>query len=234
MVGTVSWGVRGGALFVATVLLAGCGRVTIGAARPLSAGGVAQLVPVADLLIEPDRFPARYPAGVLHGADVRRALQDIDGIPSGSVVTPATCAPEPLASEHTAVAQGINTDTFSVLLVTVTRPAPPLSARIDQLRACPSFTVGQGVDAPPQAGGAPTTVAVSMLPAPPVDADDGCAIDQTVTTPDFVRRTLTFVAQIEDTRITSTWLHDGAPVDPDTASLDALFSDAVLKVRRGG
>ncbi len=75
-----------------------------------------------------------------------------------------TCAPVPLAPEHTAAAQGIDTGTFSVLLVTVTRPAPPLSARIDQLRGCPSFNFGHGEDI--------STVTVSLLPAPPVDADD--------------------------------------------------------------
>jgi hypothetical protein len=226
MGGTVSWGTRGSALFVAAVLLAGCGRVTLGAPRPSAAHGEAKLVPVADLLIEPDRFPARYPAGELNAAEVRRALQDIGGVPGGSPVVPAACAPEPLAPEHTVAAQGIDAAATSVLLVAVTRPAPPLSARIDQLRACPSFTVGQG----PRK----STVTVSMLPAPPVDADDGGAIDQTETTPDFVRRTLTFVAQIDDTRISATWLHEGAAVHPDTAALDAVFGDAVLKVRRGG
>jgi hypothetical protein len=97
---------------------------------------------------------------------------------------------------------------------------------MDQLRGCPSFTFGYGEDI--------SAVTVSVLPAPPVDADDRGAIDQTVTSVDFVQRTLTFLAQIGDTRISATWLQVDPSGDPDTASLDALFSDAVLKVRRGG
>jgi len=226
MVGTVPWGMRGCALFVAAVLLAGCGRVTLGTPRAPGAAGETTPVPVAGLLIEPDRFPARYPAGVLDATDVYRALQDIDGVPPGSVVTPAMCAPVPLTPESTAVAQGIDMGTFSVLLVAVTRPAPPLSARIEQLRACSSFTVGQGADV--------SAVTVALLPAPPVDADEAGAVDQTVRSPDLLRRTLTLVAQIGDTRVSATWLQDDDAGDPDTASLDAVFSEAVLKVRRGG
>jgi hypothetical protein len=224
MVNTLSWCGRGCALLAVTALLGGCGRVTLGTAESMRAEDPP--VPVADLLIGPDRFPVRYPGAVLDATSVVHALQEIDGVPRGSVVTPGACAPVPLAPEHTAAAQGIDTGTFSVLLVTVSRPAPPLSARMDQLRACPSFNFGYGEDV--------STVTVALLPAPPVDADDRGAIDQTVTTVDLVRRTLTFLAQIGDTRISATWLQDGPSGDPDAASLDALFSDAVLKVRRGG
>ncbi len=50
-------------------------------------------------------------------------------------------------------------------------------------------------------------------------------------------RTLTLAAQIDDMRVSATWLHQGtseaAPdVAPDTQALDTLFTDAVLKVRR--
>ena len=40
--------------------------------------------------------------------------------------------------------------------------------------------------------------------------------------------------QLDETRISVTWLQDPAADEPDTSSLDTLFSDAVLKVRRGG
>jgi hypothetical protein len=75
-------------------------------------------------------------------------------------------------------------------------------------------------------------VTVALLPAPPVDADASAAIDQTVRSQAVTRRTLTFVAQIGDTRVSATWLHDGDGGDPDTSALDALFSAAVLKARR--
>ena len=82
---------------------------------------------------------------------------------------------------------------------------------------------------------------MTVLPAPPVDADDSLAVDQTITagSSGSMRRTLTLDAQICDLRVSATWLHDGtkeaAPgVAPDTQELDALFTDAVLAVRRLG
>jgi hypothetical protein len=226
MVSTLSWCLRGCAVFLVTVLLAGCSRVIVGAPQPSAAGGEGPLIPIADLLIAPDRFPAHYPAAVLDDTAVYRALQDIDGVLVGSVVTPRDCAPPALAQGDTAAAEGIDSATASSLIVMVTRPAPPLRHRVDQLRACPSFAAGHGEAA--------STVSVTLLPAPPVDADDTYAADQTVKTTDSVRRSLTLAAQIGETRVTATWLQDPAIDDPDTASLDTLFRDAVLKVRRGG
>jgi hypothetical protein len=54
-----------------------------------------------------------------------------------------------------------------------------------------------------------------------------------------MRTTLTLAAQVGDVRVSATWLHEGIPdatpdVAPDTQALDALFTDAVLKVRRVG
>lgn len=84
-------------------------------------------------------------------------------------------------------------------------------------------------------------VTMTVLPAPPVDADDSYAVDQTVTdeSSGSMRTTLTLAAQIGDVRVSATWLHDGTPdatpdVAPDTQALDTLFADAVLKVRRVG
>jgi hypothetical protein len=82
---------------------------------------------------------------------------------------------------------------------------------------------------------------VTVLPAPPVDADATYAVDQTVTAESSgsMRRTLTLAAQIGDVRVSATWLHEGTrettpDVAPDTQALDTLFTDAVLKVRRIG
>jgi hypothetical protein len=225
MVSARSWRLGGSAAFVVVALLAGCGRVIGGVAEPPAAGGAAEPVPVADLLVEPDRFPTPYRAAVLDGTAIYHVLQDIEGVARGAVVTPAECAPAPRVAHDSAAAQGVDSDTAISLIVVVTRPAAPLSTRVDQLRGCPTFTAANGGDV--------SQVTTSLLPAPPVDADDSAAIDQTVRSPAGMRRTITFVAQIADTRVSATWLHEGAAADdPDTAALDALFSDAVLKVRR--
>ncbi len=77
---------------------------------------------------------------------------------------------------------------------------------------------------------------VDLPPAPPVDADDSYAVDQTVTAkssdgPDTT--TLTLVALVDDVRVTASWQQDGSSnASPDTQALDTLFTDAVLKVRQ--
>jgi hypothetical protein len=227
MVSTLSRWLRGCALFMATVLLAGCTRVVVGTGQPLGASGdETPPVALADLLIDPGRFPAQYPAAVLDQTAVFRAQQDIDGVLVGSVVTPRDCAPPAPGHGDAAAAEGIDSVTASSLIVVVTRPAPPIRSRVDQLRACTAFATGRGEDT--------STVTVTLLPAPPVDADDSYASDQTVKTPNSVRRTLTLAAQIGDTRVSATWLQDPSVGDPETTALDTLFSDAVLKVHRGG
>jgi hypothetical protein len=215
---------------MAVALLFGCTRVTIGAAHPVTAGAEAAHLQMAELLIEPGEFPARYPAVVLDATAVYRALQDVDGVAAASVVHPSQCAPPPGAPQDTVAMQGIDSQDASSLIVIVTRLAAPLRDRAEQLTACPSFTAVQGRDA--------SAVTVTVLPAPPVDADDSYAVDQTVTA-GAMRRTLTLAAQIRDVRVSATWLHQGAPettpdVAPDTQALDLLFTEAVRKVRRVG
>jgi len=226
--------VAGCALVMSATLLAGCTNVIVGAGRPVTPGGDATTpITVADLLIEPHQFPERYPAVVLDGMAVYRALQDIDGVGAGSVVTPPQCAPPPSVAPNTTAVQGIDSEKASSLIVAVTRPAAPLLGRTEQLTACPSFTAIRGGDT--------STVTVTVLPAPPIDADDSYAVDQTVTSElsGLMRRTLTLAAQVGDVRVSATWLHEGAPettpdIAPDTQALDTLFTDAVLKVRRAG
>ena len=220
--------IAGCALLVAAALLGGCTRVIVGTTQPVAPGDEPAPIPLADLLIEPERFPARYPAAVLDPTAISRVLQDVDGVPDGSVVTPPVCAPPPIAPHHSAAAQGSDSQDASSLIVAVTRPAAPLRARVEQLTACPSFTAVIGPDT--------STVTTTLLPAPPVDADDSYAVDQTVTAQSgSVRRTLTLVAQIGDVQLSATWLQDGTPeITPDSQSLDTLFTDSVLKVRRSG
>jgi hypothetical protein len=229
-------------------LLVGCTRVILGTVHPVASGVEPAPIPVAHLLIEPGQFPARYPAVVLDATAVYRALQDVDGVAAASVVNPPHCAPPPRAPQDIAAMQGIDSQDASSLIVTVTRPAAPLRDRAAQLTACPSFTAVQGHDA--------SAVTVTVLPTPPVDADDwghsprklgahplagDYAVDQTVTAESSgsMRRTLTLAAQIRDVHVSATWLHEGAPettpdAAPDTQALDTLFTDAVLKVHRIG
>ena len=150
------------------VLLVGCTRVILGTVHPVAPGAEPAPIRMADLLIEPGQFPARYPAVVLDATAVYRALQDVDGVAAASVVNPPQCAPPPRAPQDTAAVQGIDSHDASSLIVTVTRPATPLRARGEQLTACPSFTAVRGKDT--------SVVTVTVLPAPPVDADDGYAV----------------------------------------------------------
>ncbi len=220
-----SWCLRGCALLT-VALLGGCSRVIVGSVEPVAAPSEKPPVPIAQLLIEPNQFPPQYRAAVLDDAAVDRALHDIDGVPTGAVVTPADCGPQPLWHSEVVGVEGVDSATASRLVVLVIRPAPPLSDRLDQMRRCSSFQVGQGEDA--------STVNATVLPAPPADADATFAVEQTVTTPDAERVTLTFAAQIGDTRVSATWLQDPAVDEADTSSLDTLFREAVVKLRRSG
>lgn len=234
MVSTLSRCVRCCAVAIAAMAsLPGCTRVILGTVHPAARGAESAPIPVADLLIEPGQFPARYRVVVLDATAADRALQDVDGVGAVSVVSPPQCAPPPRAPQDTAAVQGIDSQDSSSLIVTVMRPAGPLRGRAEQLTACPSFTAVQGNDA--------STVSVTVLPAPPVDADDSYAVDQTVTAESSgsMRRTLTLAAQIGDVLVSATWLDDGpkeaAPdAGPDTQALDALFTDAVRTVHRVG
>ena len=139
MVSTLSRCLSGCALAVAVAVLTGCTSATGAERAPIA---------VADLLIEPGQFPARYPAVVLDATAVYRALQDVDGGAAASVVNPPQCAPPPRAPQNTAAVQGIDSQDASSLIVTVTRPAAPLRERAAQLTACPSFTAVKGLTRP--------------------------------------------------------------------------------------
>jgi hypothetical protein len=236
MVGTVLRAARGSALPAACcalltvgVLVGGCARLIDGAPRagePVAPP--ARPVPIADLLIEPTRFPAHYPAAVLPPKDIDRVLGEVDGVPAGSEVTPPECAPLPLLGTEQAAAQGTDDDSGNRLIVTVVRPVPSVHSRATQLAECPSFTV-TSVDDPDDV----STVTVKLPPPPPVDADDSYAVDQAVTseTDQSVTKTLTFVALLGDVRVTASW-QASSDAEPDATTLDTLFSAAVLKVRR--
>ena len=191
-------------------------------------------IPVADLLIEPGQFPARYPAVVLDATAVYRALQDIDGVACRLGGEPAAVRAPPRAPQDTAAVQGIDSQDASSLIVTVTRPATPLRDRAEQLDGVPVVHRWSAARTHPRSR-------VTVLPAPPVDADDSYAVDQTVTAESSgsMRRTLTLAAQVGDVRgqrhlATRGDAGSHARRRPDTQALDTLFTDAVLKVRRIG
>jgi hypothetical protein len=234
MVGTVRYGSRLPVVccvLLTAALVGGCARVVTGAAQ----AGDPQVrpsrpIPVTDLLIEPTRFPARYAAAVVPAKDVDRVMGEIDGVAAGSEVTPPECAPLPVLTDQQAAVQGTDDRSGARLTVTVIRPVPSVRARVAQLSECPSFTSAPAGDV-----GDVSEVSVDLPPAPPVDADDAYAVDQTVTPASEDgpgTRTLTLVALIEDVQVAASWQQRGSSDDsPDTEALDTLFTDAVLKVR---
>jgi hypothetical protein len=220
------------AVLTVAVLVGGCARMVTGTAR----AGDPQVrpappIPVAGLLIEPTRFPTQYPAVVVDPSIVTRLLRQIDGVADGSVVTPPECVPPPVTAAEGAAVQGVDQQSGASLIVTVTRPSPSLRARVDQLVGCSSFTTVVEGEVPQT-----SEVTTDLPPAPPVDADESFAVDQTVTPESSGAsgtRTLTLVALIADVQVTTSWqgvvdTSDG----PDTQALDTLFTDAVLKVRQ--
>jgi len=135
--------------------------------------------------------------------------------------------------QDTAAMQASTVKDASSLIVTVTRLSAPLRDRAEPANGVPVVHRGQR-------GRERSAVTVTVLPAPPVDADDSYAVDQTVTavSAGSMRRTLTLAAQIRDVRVSATWLHEGHgkphPMSPPTPRRWTCFTEAVLKVRRVG
>ena len=219
-------------LLTVVALVGGCARAVSGSAHPAEPEAKpARPIPIAELLIDPTRFPEQFPAVVVDPSIVSRLLRQIDGVTDGSVVTPPECAPLPVAAAEGAAAQGVDQQSGASLIVTVTRPAPSLRARVDQLAGCSSFTSVFGGEVSQI-----SEVTTDLPPAPPVDADDSYAVDQTVTQESSGAsgtRTLTLVALVADVQVTTSWqgVVDTSDAAPDTQALDSVFTDAVLKVR---
>lgn len=217
--------VRGapGAVLLACAVLCGCVRVVGGAAEQ----DPGLPVTLADVLIEPSRFPAPYRAAVLDAQGTGDAIADVDGLPAGATVEPAGCAPAPAGAgpDNAVAAQGVDPGTGAALVVILTRSGATLQDRRTQLERCASTTA--------TAGEVVTTVDTVLLPPPPADADGALAAEATIrrsTEPPV--RVLRLGAQIDDVRLTVAWLNDDG-ADPDTAALDAVFTEALSSVHRG-
>lgn len=230
MVSTL-WRCVGGAgiAMLAAVLVVtagvGCSRTVDGTLQPSGPDGSVALT---SLLIDPGRFPDNYSATVLKPQSAEQAIRDIGGVPAGSQVTPPECAPLPPgpAPQDAVAVQGVDEATSSRLTIALTQVDAGLTTRRDQVRGCPSFSV--------TTGDLTATVTTAPLPAPPVDTDDSFAVDQTVDAQaEPPARAKVLLGQIADVRITAAWQSAGQAARPDAEKLDTLFTDAVLKVRRG-
>ncbi len=215
-----------------------CTRAIDGSAVEASGGAQSPLTttttalqaptgPVGPLLLAPADFPHQYPATTLDPAAAGHALRDIRGVPDAATVAPSTCAPEPLPAgpQDAAVAVGTNDSDNSTITVAVFRVPRPLATYKTQLERCTSFAF----TGPDQI---PSTVTASQAVAPPINADDSVAVNQTVApaaTGSGTQTTLSLIAQIADIRIQATYMTFQG-TEPDAVLLDQAFTAAVLKV----
>lgn len=182
---------------------------------------------LARLLPEASQFPARYTAVTLPIDAAGQAAGDLDGILPGAQIDPATCAPSaPTAGP--AVSVGTDDSTRATLTVELVRTDQPLSTLRDQLQRCGTVRVGHS--------GTTATITTELDPPPPLNADDTLALRRTVQSESgsagITRHMQTLLGQIGNVRInvTSMSFTDGKA---DTEALDALFTMAVSKVRKG-
>jgi hypothetical protein len=212
-----------GTVLLACAVLCGCVRVVGG--TPAVSPGLD--VVLADALIGPSAFPARYRAAVLDPQGTVEAVAAVDGIAAGASVEPAHCTPAPVGSgpANAVAVQGVDPATGAALVVILTRTGAALADRRDQLARCASVTA--------TAGEVVTTVDTALVPPPPADADDSLASETTIrrsTEPPV--RALSLAAQIDDVRLTAAWLNNDPAVGPDTTALDTLFTAALVSLHR--
>lgn len=213
-----------GAVVLVCAVLCGCVRTTDGAP---SLDTDAKPVVLAEALIEPSRFPRSYDAAVLAPEATGEAVASVDGVPTGATVEPAGCAPPAVGPgpQHAVAAQGVEPGTGAALTVILTRSETKLSTRRDQLARCASLRA--------TAGEVVSTVDTVLLAPPPVDADDSLASRTTILrSTEPAVRVQTLGAQIDEARLTVAWLTNDLDVEPDTAALDVLFTDALQALRR--
>ena len=160
----------GCALVMATALLGGCTRAVDGTVRAADRDArPAEPIPLSDLLIEPRTISRPVPGG--------RPRPDIGGSSDPryrrrrarrAVVTPPLCAPRAPGALAAGRRRGTGRRHRHRRAVSPS-PSPvratALTARRDQLSACPSFTAAAGERSTSRHGD-------RCFPPPPVDADD--------------------------------------------------------------
>ncbi|MCX5042587.1 sensor domain-containing protein [Aldersonia sp. NBC_00410] len=217
---------RGFAVLLAvSFLTGGCSAAVSGTAVPEGVRPPARLdADLAELLPPAESFPARYPAVVLAPPAVAQAAADLTGVPAGATVDPPGCTP-PQHAEDTAIVVGTDEAERATITVELTRVDQPLDQRRAQLRRCPDVEV--------TGNGTTSTVHSELLGPPVVNADDALAVRQTVQSgsggASLTQSMLTLTAQRDDVRISATYMTFGGG-QPDTATLDAVFTDAVQRV----
>lgn len=212
------------AVLLGCAALCGCVRVVDGTAAV--DGGLD--VVLAEVLVDPSRFPAPYRAAVLDPQGTADAIAAVEGQDAGATVEPAGCTPAPVGSGpgNAVAAQGVDPATGATLIVILTRTGATMADRQAQLERCAEVTAA--------AGAVITRVDTVLLPPPPADADAAMASEATIrraTEPPV--QVLRLGAQIDDVRLTAAWLNHDPATPSDSAALDAVFTDALLSVHRG-
>lgn len=215
-----------GVLALAASVVTGCGGAVTG--HPAAQQGGPRHIPgsLGSMLLPAAQFPAAYPALVLPVPSAIEAAGDINAAAQDVQVEPSRCALPAPAAEPPAVAVGTSDDVPATLTIALTRVSESLSVRKAQLHECAIATITDG--------GAKSTLSSQILPAPPVAADDTLALRQTrrPAAGGQPQQLTTLQAQHGDIRITATYLaFTGA--EPDTESLDTVFTAAVARVRTG-
>lgn len=183
--------------------------------------------PLSSMLPAPEDFPPPYEALVLPEHAVEQAAVDLDGIPAGATVDPAGCKPPPqnFGPDSTALIVGTDNAARATISVELTRVDATLATREAELAECSEVTTTKN--------GATAKVTTTMLPAPPLNADDTMALRQSIVSgngdQEVTQSMLRLVAQVDDVRISATHMSFG-DAEADSATLDLLFTEAVQKV----
>ncbi|MGA9870238.1 MAG: sensor domain-containing protein [Rhodococcus sp. (in: high G+C Gram-positive bacteria)] len=222
------------------ILVAGCSaevtgtpEATGGGASDTTAPGGSSSAPqsgndLGALLVDPSVFPSPYEAIVLPPQAIAQASPDLTGIPAGAEVSPPGCKPADVTPGDAALIVGTDNANRATISVELTSVTEPLSAREDQLGECAEVEATKS--------GATAVIRSTITPAPPIAADDTLAVRQTVSsgqgTESVIQSMLTLMAQVEDVRISATYMSFDANT-PDAATLDEVFTAAVQKVKAG-
>lgn len=202
-----------------------------GSTTPSSTTGSAAESALSALTIDPAVFPPAYQAVVLPPQAVAQAAQDLEGVAAGASVEPAGCKPEQPSADPDSSSLVVGTDpvkraTVSVELV---RVPDSLDALEGQIEECGTVRT--------TAGGVTAEVVSELVPPPPIGADDTLAVRRTVSsgggsTDAVTQSMLSLVGQVDDVRVTATYMSFDDS-EPDTATLDLVFREAVQKVKNG-